>query len=649
MRHQRNSSHGHREQRRQEAVIQGVIQHHGHFAFLLNENEGCQDVFLRGRSLDLAMDGDRVEVRARTEANGRLSGEILRVIKRARTSIIGVLKQFPRGWAVFPEKGNAPPAQVLGFAPKVTPKAGSFAVLEVTRWPSSTEGAAGTVTELIGEQDDVNSRITAMLRSRGIIESFTEEVLKEALAYGSSLDDSQWGDREQLFHLPIVTIDGADAKDFDDAVSIEPLAGGLTRLGVHIADVGHYVKPGTALDKEAYDRGTSVYLPDRVVPMLPPTLSNNLCSLMPSVERLTVSVFMDIDEEGRVSKRRMANTVIRSARRLTYEEAQDLLDGKKLPAVPKAAAQAVELMGELAKRLRGRRVKRGALDFDLPEYKIVTDTVGKPVKIVQRPRLESHRLIEEFMLLANESIATELINAKAPFLHRRHDEPDPVKIKTLAKVLGEMGIPAGHLVGGNVHKALQDIIAQVSSHPLSDIINSLIVRSMKQAVYSPKSSGHFGIAARAYAHFTSPIRRYPDLMAHRAIKALIAGKRENHGSLSLQEAGEHCSERERSASESEYRSVDLMRAELFKNMIGAVMDGVVTNVIESGSFVLCGETGAEGMLRVTDLKPGTKVKVIIDAVDTAEGKISLSLAVARTHLPAQLRVSEKKRPRHRGR
>ena len=625
-------------------LAEGVIQHHGRFAFLLSEKEGGSDVFLRGRGLDLAMDGDRVQARVHQENDGRFSGEIVSVLKHAHTSIVGILKQFPHGWAVFPEKGSALAAQVTGFANKITPLAGSLAVMEITRWPTETTGSAGIVVELLGDPDDLRVRISSMLRSRGIIEHFPKEVLAQSDAFGAEIDRAQWQGREELFHLPIITIDGADAKDFDDAVSIEALNSG-TRLGVHIADVGHYVKTGSALDKEAYLRGTSVYLPDRVVPMLPPSLSNNLCSLVPNEPRLTVSVFMDINPEGEMIRRRMAVTVIRSCRRFTYEEVQSLLDGGHVPSVSEAVAKAVSRMGILAELLHRNRIKRGALDFELPEYKVDTSKDGKPLGVSIRPRLESHRLIEEFMLLANEAVATELMAAKAPFLHRRHDEPDPVKLKTLAKTLGEFGLSAGHIISGNTQKAIQDVLQQAADHPLSDIINSLIIRSMKQAVYSPESSGHYGIATRAYAHFTSPIRRYPDLMAHRAVKALLAGKKENFGTISLAKAGVHCSERERASAEAEHKAVDIMRAELFKHRIGTVLDGTITTVMESGSFVLCGETGTEGMLRVTNLKPGERVKVLVDAVDTIEGKISLSLA-GTAQLPPQVRITRGNRGKH---
>ncbi|MDD5132085.1 MAG: VacB/RNase II family 3'-5' exoribonuclease [bacterium] len=637
--------HGRQRSDKKGTIVKGVIQHHGRFAFLLSETETGADVFLHGRGLALAMDGDRVAAKVQREADGRFAGEIVNVLTHAHKNIIGILKKLPHGWIVVSEKGEAPATEVTGFLHKITPIAGAMAVLEITRWPSERLGAAGMVIEILGQADDITTRITMLLRAHGISGIFPKEVLQQSNALPVKLAAADWHGREELFHLPIVTIDGADAKDFDDAVSLEQLEMNIVRLGVHIADVGHYVKVGSALDKEAYKRGTSVYLPDRVIPMLPPSLSNNLCSLVPFQERLTVSVFMDIDAAGNVLRRRMANTVIRSCRRFTYDEVQKLLDSGHVAEVPKAAKVAVLRMGRLAEILYQQRVKRGALDFNLPEYKVDLDADGKPLRVVQRPRLASHRLIEEFMLLANEAIATELMAAKAPFLHRRHDMPDPDKIRKLAKELGDLGLSAGHLQGGNTHKALQDLLRQAQGHPLEDIINSLMVRSMQQAVYAPESLGHFGIAARAYAHFTSPIRRYPDLMAHRAIKALLLGKKENHGALSLAEAGVHCSERERSAAECENKAVDLMRAELLKGQIGQVMDGIVVSVMERGSFVRCGNTGAEGFLRETNLKLGDKLKVMIEKVDPIEGKIDLSLA-NKLQMTTHWRVSKLKPHKH---
>jgi ribonuclease R len=539
--------------------------------------------------------------------------------------MVGILRRVKNAWALVPEKGSAPPALVSGFAPGITPMEGAFAVLEVKRWPESGAGAAGVVTEILGDPGDVRARIDSILRARGINERFPQEVIAQAAACGDRLQPAQWQGREVLFDLPVCTIDGADAKDFDDAVSLEDLGGGLLRLGVHIADVANYVRPGTALDKEAYARATSVYLPDRVVPMLPPALSDNLCSLVPRQERLTLSAFMDVDRNGKVLKRRLAETVIRSWRRFTYEEVQTLLEGGKVPDVPKGVLEAVRRMGALTDALYKRRVARGALDFNLPEYRVNADPHGRPLGVSLRPRLKSHRLIEEFMLLANEAVATELYNAKMPFLHRRHDTPDPLKLKALSSALGDLGLAAGHIEGANAAKGLQDVLRQAEGHPLTNLINSLMVRSMRQAVYSPESQGHFGIATRFYSHFTSPIRRYPDLMTHRAVKALLHGKKENHAALPLDKAGVHCSERERAAADAEHKSVDIMRAELLREMAGSVMDGAVTTVIDSGAFVMLGDTGAEGLLRVNGLKPGTKVKVMIANVDTAEGKIDLSL------------------------
>ena len=351
-----------------EVIIEGVIQHKGAFAFLLSEKEGVEDVFIRGRGLDLAMDGDRVQARVRPEKNGRLAGEIIAVVKRARTSVVGILRRVKNTWALFPEKGNAPPAIVNGFAPGIVPVEGAFAVLEVTRWPTPDAGASGLVNEILGDPGDIRARIDSILRARGINENFPKGVIEQAEEFGARLEPAQWQSREALFNLPICTIDGADARDFDDAVSLEDLGGGMLRLGVHIADVAYYVKSGTALDAEAYSRATSVYLPDRVVPMLPPALSDNLCSLVPRQERLTMSVFMDINSSGKVTRRRLAETVIRSWRRFTYEEIQTLLEGGKAPDVHKSVGEAVKRMGDLTDMLYKRRIARGALDFNLPEY-----------------------------------------------------------------------------------------------------------------------------------------------------------------------------------------------------------------------------------------------------------------------------------------
>lgn len=608
-----------------ESLIEGAVQHHGRFAFLLSETPGGKDAFLRGRGLELAMDGDRVLARVRRENDGRFSGEIVRVVRHSGAPVVGVLRQVRDKWAVFPEKGDAPPAEALSFASGLKPSDGMVCVLEVTRWPSPSCGAAGRVTEILGEPGGSGVRLAAVLRSLGIKAEFPPEALAQAGAFPKDIPPSAWSGREELFSLPVFTIDGADAKDFDDAVSLEPLPGGAVRLGVHIADVGHYVASGTALDREAYSRGTSVYLPGRGIPMLPPALSDNLCSLLPDVPRLTLSAFIDVDHSGRVTKRRLCRSVIRSCRRFTYEEAQFLLDGKAVPDVPPAAAEAVARMGSLAETLYKRRIKRGALDFNLPEYSVEVDRDGRPVRVTLRPRLKSHRLIEEFMLLANEAVATELLAAKIPFLHRRHDEPDELKLEALAEALGEMGLPAGNLLGAHPQKALQKILEIAEKHPLSVLVNSLLVRSMRQAVYSPVSSGHFGIAARAYTHFTSPIRRYPDLVTHRAVAALLDGGRKRpEKSHPLAAAGAHCSERERAAAEAEHKAVDLLRAQLFSGMVGRDFDGMATSSIDSGSFVALGDTGAEGFLRGVFLKPGTKLKVKICAVDSAEGKIDLS-------------------------
>jgi ribonuclease R len=638
--HQRKSASG-----GHSAIIEGVVEQHGNFAFLLSETPGTQDAFLRGPSLSLAMNGDRVKARVRRENGGRFSGEILSVVTRAHETITGTLHCTGNKWVLVADinskLGNA---QAIAFACEEEPREGAFAVMKVTRWPTAATGPAGTITEIVpGDPKEFTVRITALLRSLDINEKFPPDAAAQAKTFPHDPAPQDWEGREELFNLPVFTIDGADAKDFDDAVSLETLPGGGVRLGVHIAAVSHYVQPGSPLDREAYARATSVYLPDRVVPMLPHELSDNLCSLVPDKPRLTMSIFIDMDHDAKVLRRRMAKTVIRSCRRFTYEEVQSVLDGAEVANVAPEVKASVLRMGKLASALYKKRIARGALDFNLAEYKIETDADGKPLRAVKRERLQSHRLIEEFMLLANEEVAAALSEAKLPFLHRRHDAPDPLKLRTLAQTLGDMGISAGNIKDGG-RKAMQSILDRTQDDPLAPFINSLMVRSMRQAVYAPSSGGHYGIAARYYAHFTSPIRRYPDLVVHRALSALLDGQKRSFcgrqmDAVSVMLGGkdkafripqidavaEHCSRQERNAASAEYAAIDIVRAELLVDHVGEVMDGLVTSKIEAGIFVLLGGTGAEGFVRGRDLAPGSSVRVKIERVDTREGKIDLSL------------------------
>jgi ribonuclease R len=613
-----------------EAPRQGKVQHHGRFAFLLAERPGEEDLMLRGPSLRLAMDGDRVEARLTPGEKGRPAGEITRVLERARASVTGVLRKWGERWVAVSEEGDERDAvRVLGAAPGLALREGEAAVVRITQWPTLKEAAGGEVVEVLGLPGEPGVRLRAVLRTRDIPEGFPEEVLCESRAFPREVPPEAWQGRLDLRGLPVFTIDGEDAKDFDDAVSLEVLNPHLMRLGVHIADVSHYVKRGTALDKEAAQRATSIYMADRVVPMLPPNLSDHLCSLMPDVERLTLSCFMDVDARGNVRDSSLKETVIRSRRRFAYEEVEDLMKGQAVERVDSQVHETVLRMATLFKALTLQRMRRGALDMMMPEYKVRVDSQGRPVDVVKRPRLGSHRLIEEFMLLANETVARTLLKKRVPFLSRIHPEPDKRKLEGLGAELKKMGVYVPASLGKTPSSAMQIILRKAAGQALEDTVNMLVVRSLKQASYSHKPGEHFGLASQAYCHFTSPIRRYPDLVTHRGVKALLQGRPDEPLAAGLKELGEHCSERERVAADAERRSVDILRAELLKKKVGQVFEGVVSGTAGFGLFVTLAGLGASGLVRGSGPALGSRVQVRLDGVNEGKGELDLSLVLRR--------------------
>ncbi|MDE2141381.1 MAG: VacB/RNase II family 3'-5' exoribonuclease [Elusimicrobia bacterium] len=632
--------------RRGENLIEGKIQHRGHFAFLIAESEGGKDVYLSGKTLRLAMDGDRVAARIVGNRGGKLSGEIVRVITRGRTTMVGVLRRAGKFWALIPEGGAEGDAlEVTGPAKGVTLIEGQLAALKIERWPTESRTAGGVIIEVLGSADDPKTRVRAVVASKDIPTEFPDDALEEAEALPLDPQPSDWAGRKVLFDLPVFTIDGADAKDFDDAVSIEEIPGGKWRLGVHIADVSHYVRRDSPLDKEAVRRGTSVYLPGRVIPMLPPKISDHLCSLRPDVPRLTLTCWMELDAHGAVHGVKVEETVIRSWRRFTYEEIQDVLDGKPVERVVPEVLKAVKRMGPLAKALTAERMRRGALDFSTTEYYVKCDASGTPVEVIKRPRLDSHRLIEEFMVAANEAVARHLSKARVPFLRRLHDVPDPDRLDVLQKELGQLGIKAPTSLVANPVKGLQGLLKAAVGHPFEETANIQVIRSLKLAMYSPDPGGHFGLASKDYCHFTSPIRRYPDLFVHRALKGIFHGKpREHSDGIDVAALATRCCERERGASEAERKAVDLARAQLLGRSVGQEFIGVVVNATNAGLFVALPESGAVGLLRGGNAPLGAKIKVKLTAVDPVAGR--LDFEAVKDELPGQVRSSPwRRRPR----
>jgi ribonuclease R len=625
--------------RREEKLIEGKIQHRGHFAFLISEKEGGKDVYLSGPTLKLAMDGDRVAARLVGSRGGKLAGEIVRVITRGRTTMVGTLRRAGKFWALIPEGGLESDAlEVTGPAKGVELVEGQMAALRIERWPTEARTAGGVVFEMLGPADDPRTRVRALVASKDIPTEFPDDALEEAAALPEEPGPSSWAGRNELFDLPTFTIDGADAKDFDDAVSLEDRGGGRLRLGVHIADVANYVKRDSPLDQEAVRRGTSVYLPGRVIPMLPPKLSDHLCSLRPDVPRLTLTCWLDMTADGAVHGATVEETVIRSWRRFTYEEVQDLLDGKTVERVGPEVLASVKRMGPLAKALTAWRMRRGALDFSTSEYQVKCDASGNPIEVIKRARLDSHRLVEEFMVAANEAVARHLSKARVPFLRRLHDVPDPEKLEELQKELGKLGIKAPTSLVANPVKGLQGLLKAAIGHPFEETANIQVIRSLKLALYSPEQGGHFGLASKDYCHFTSPIRRYPDLFVHRALKGMFSGKPRAHcDGLSVEALATRCSERERGASEAERKAVDLARAQLLGRSVGQEFIGVVVNSTNAGLFIALPESGAVGLLRSGGGTIGMKMKVRLKSVDAAAGR--LDFEAVEDALPGQVRSS----------
>jgi ribonuclease R len=579
-------------------LVEGVLQHKGKIGFVLSEDPKVGDVLIQGPSLRLAMNGDRVRARV-TSAAGELrrSGEIAEVLIHAHQTIVGAFRRMGNLPVLVPEDESA--FVHLTDLQSLVPHVGDVITARITSWPTAKDASKGILIEVLGPRDAPGVDLQTLIRKYELPDAFPLDVQKEAEAFGDNVPESLWRERETLFDQRIFTIDGADAKDFDDAVSLESLPQGW-RLGVHIADVAQYVKDGSPLDLEARRRGTSVYLSGTVIPMLPFPLSDNLCSLRPQVIRLTLSCVMDIDGQGRIINTRIFESAIRSARRFTYEEVDELLKGGMPPNVTPAIVADVKEMGVLAKLLREKRFARGSLDFDFPEPEVVTGLDGKPLDIRRRGRLESHRLVEDFMLAANEAVATHMKNH--PFLYRIHETPDPAKLEKLHKSLEVLGLKIPRHFDAAHPSALQAVIKASEGTPAQAMVHLMVLRSLKQAAYSPMNKGHFGLASACYTHFTSPIRRYPDLIVHRIVKERLHSQfREAHWKKDLAALATHTSRRERVAVDAEREYLDIQKVRLMESRVGEEFTGVISSVTNFGFFVQLNEFFVEGLVHVTTL------------------------------------------------
>ncbi len=578
------------------------------YGFLIPDNELVKDVFISADGLAGAMNNDRVVARITVKGteNRRPEGEIIKIIKRANAKIVGTFDNSSNFGFVVPDD-----RRITGdiFIPKDElngAKPGFKVVAEIVKWPEARRNAEGRIVEVIGDSNEPGTDILSIIKAYDLKESFPEDVVRQADSIPEEIDPKMSSGRRDLRQLRMVTIDGEDAKDLDDAVSIEMLSNGCYRLGVHIADVSSYVTEGSPLDIEALKRGTSVYLVDRVIPMLPARLSNGVCSLNPQVDRLAFTVMMDLDQNGKVTSHEIFESVINIAERMTYTNVYKLLEmgDEELSRRYAGLMPDFILMKELALILREKRMNRGAIDFDFDEAKIILDEKGKPTEVKRYQTTIANRIIEEFMLACNETVAEHFHWADVPFVYRVHEEPDSEKIMAFAEFSSNLGY---HLKGINkIHpRALQDILDKAKGTKQEIIISKVMLRSLAKARYSHQNLGHFGLAAQFYCHFTSPIRRYPDLIIHRLMKeslnGTLKGQREQDLILRLPETARLCSERERAADEAERETEDLKKVEFMKERVGETFDGIISNVTSFGMFVEL-ENTIEGLVKVSNME-----------------------------------------------
>ena len=567
------------------------------------------DVYIAAPHLHDAMHGDRVTVRLeRNRDDRKREGRIISVLKRGQATLVGQIEIDRASHArVVPyEKRIVQDIHVLA-ADVHGAKSGDMVAVEITRWPTATRPPLGRVVEVFGSLDEPGVDTRVIIRKHGLPDAHGEQAVVEARRSGSQVHPRDLDGRTDFRSWPTVTIDGEDARDFDDAITLQKLPNGHYWLGVHIADVAHYVREGTVLDQEAYDRATSVYFPERALHMFPAELATGLCSLKPDVDRLVQSCVMEVDERGEVVRYEIHDGVIHSDARMTYTAVNAIITDRD-PAEMARYESLVPMfvrMHELFAILNQRRHRRGSIDFDLPEAKLVLDDEGLIEDIIQAQRNVAHRLIEEFMLLANETVARHLEEQRMPALFRIHERPDPLKVAVFEEFLSSLGYRLAAEPGGVRPRDFQHLIERIAGLPVERPIALLMLRTMSQARYSPDNVGHFGLAAPTYTHFTSPIRRYPDLVVHRLLREVRRGapaaqRIEELGEL-LPEIGRHTSERERRAMDAERELVQWKKVRFMADKVGEEYDGYVTGVSAFGLFVELIEHFVEGLVHVSTM------------------------------------------------
>ncbi|MCK9480226.1 MAG: ribonuclease R [Bacteroidia bacterium] len=550
-----------------------------------------------------ALQGDLVEVAILAKRGKRVRGEVIRIIERNKTTYAGILKVYKDFAFLITDYRKMHKDIFISLTHQQAKEwDGKKALVEITDWPEGAKNPFGKVIKILGNPGENETEMNAIVAEFGFATDFPAETLAESELLADQIEESEIKSRIDLRNTCTFTIDPATAKDFDDAISIREIGNDLYELGVHIADVSYYVKKGGEIDKEAQRRGTSVYLVDRTIPMLPPKLSEELCSLMPKVDRPAFSAIFQIDLHGKVKKVKFAKTIIHSKRRFSYEEAQQTLDNQIGDFV-----QELNIANQIAKNLRETRFKEGSMNFDSIEYKFDLDEKGKPVGIKVIERGATHFLIEEFMLLANKHVAAfgskHYANSKTPFVFRFHDQPNEIKLEDFKSFAAKWGY---HIKTGNEHqvkKSINELMDKIKGKPEEGILSQLAIRSMAKATYTPYFSSHWGLGFETYTHFTSPIRRYPDLLVHRMLFDILKGKKLSYPQLhEVEDLCKKSSTAEQKAAEAERASVKYKQAEWMSNQIGKDFEGVISGVTDWGIFVELTENKSEGLVKISSLK-----------------------------------------------
>ncbi|MCC5933081.1 MAG: ribonuclease R [Balneolales bacterium] len=568
-----------------------------------------EDIRIPGKKLSVALDRDIVRIRLQgTDRMGRTEGKVLDIVERGKKYYVGTLKRENKNaWLIEPDEKSAhtefyvQPGNISGG------QSGDKVIFKLLDWVHPRSLPEAIVTEVLGAKGTNRAEVLSILAENDMISSFTPEVEEWCEQIPLFPGEEEIARRRDIRDMLVFTIDPEDAKDFDDALSISELENGNYYLGVHIADVSYYVHPKTILDDAAHERATSVYLVDRVIPMLPEKLSNGVCSLRPNEDKMTYSCFMEVSPAGEVLGYSIEETVIHSKYRLTYEQAQEIIEGKAHAEL----SEPMEMLVKLTDRLTEKRFEENAIDFETPEPRFVLDEKGTPVDVIIKKSFKAHRLIEECMLLANRSVAEHVDALRArtgkkitqdtfPFFYRIHPEPDTERLEQVAEHVRPVGIKFDVRKGQVDAKTINNVLKQVKGKSIEFTVNDLMLRSMAKAEYSPKNIGHFGLGFSHYAHFTSPIRRYPDVLVHRLLKSYSAGL-PSYNFKSLLTYGEHCSERERAAVTAERDSIKLKQVEYLSTRIGQEFDGVVSGVTERGVYVLLKDIYCEGMVSMSEL------------------------------------------------